>query len=543
MPKKKCNNSSSSSSESSSSSSCSSCNSSSSGCECSSESSESSECFNPHKFKQEKICPREVKTFNLETCNISFKKRVLEVKKGGKYPTIDCALEKVRPNKGGYVIRLPPGIHYITRDCCLCTDDLTIVGDDSCGFSGFFYMQGGNHNTVTDFEVCQDLCPYNKELGEGPFEVTSSNRRFMVKGNLPPNFDCLCQGRFIGIVHTDGSITQGEIIRACGNSITVSVDTGFGDTASSGEGFFFYPNVILSSGVSNIHITTTGRLTFVGVVFDGNNFTLGSSGDALILRNCVSEVKPHLHITGRYEFLCSNTFLGTLFLAPASSGSAFFQNVVGRNGTLLVDSSGFHSWKFTSVCSCQVGSRVINSGELNLKGSQFINCYQALVGNAGCMVTLYSTYFFGNTFAVFGINRCFFSSISSDNSPQTNYTPIFRENKMVFVANISTIIIVPNATIENNTNYAIIDSVLYPTIEVNFAGQYGRAYSLIIDSANSNNAQGTESDLLRTINQLLNNQSNTNTANTNTILNSINSLPNVSNNGSLLGLGSTINIA
>lgn len=483
---------------SSSSSSSSSCDSSSSS-SCYDSSDESSECFNPCKYKQSPICPKKIKTMNMETCLISYKKRVLEVGDCCRYKTIDEALSKVRPNKGGYIIKLKPGIHFITRDCCNCTDDLTIVGDDCCAFAGFFYMQGGNHHVTPDFEACQELCPYDKDIGEGPFIITSSNRRFLVKGNISPNFDCLCQGRSVGIVHTDGSITQGEIIRVCGNTISVNADTGFGDDANSGEGFFFYPNVILSAGVENIHITTTGRLTFEGVVFDGSNFTLGSSGNSLVLRNCVSEVKPHLHITGRYEFLSANTFLGTVYLSPSSSGTSFYQSVVGKNANLLMDSSGFHSWKYGFFCSTNVGIKMVNSAEACLKGSQFINNSQGISANGGCNCTIYSTYFYGNIYAVVGINRCFFSSNPADNSPSTNYIPIFRENNLVFIANIMTMIIVANATIENNTNYAIIDSTSYPTVETNYAGQFGRAFSLIIDSANIGNAQASELDLFNTI--------------------------------------------
>lgn len=492
-------------SRSSSSSSCedsssSSCNSSSSSSSCFDE-EESSECFNPCSYKQSPICPRKVKTFKLDTCLISFKQRVLEVGDGCRYPTLDHALTMIKPNKGGYILKLRPGIHNLSRDYCLKTDDLTIIGDDCCPFSGFFYMQGGNHHVTSDFESCQELCPYDcKVLGEGPFSISTSGRRVIVKGvNITPNFSSACVGRSVGIVHTNGDLSQGEIISACGHSISVNADTGFGDTSIAGEGFFFYPNVIIRSATENPHITTTGRLTFVGVVFDGSDITIGSSGGVLSLKNCVSDIKPHLHITGRYDFTCPNTFLGTVFLAPSSSGTAFYQAVVGRNANLLVDSSGFHAWKYGFFCSTQIGAKLINSAEICFKGSQFVNNSQGISANAGTQATIYSTYFYGNNYAIVGINRCFFSSIPSDNSPTTNFIPVFRENKLVFIANICTIIIVPNATIENNTSYAVIDSTNYPTVEANIAGQFGRAFSLIIDSANVSNAQATEVDLFNNL--------------------------------------------
>jgi hypothetical protein len=142
---------------------------------------------------------------------------------------------------------------------------------------------------------------------------------------------------------------------------------------------------------------------------------------------------------------------------------------------------------------------LINSAEVNFKGSQFVNNNQGISANSGTQATIYSTYFYGNSYAIVGINRCFFSSIPGDNSPTTNFIPVFRENKLVFIANICTIIIVPNATIENNASYAVIDSTNYPTVEANIAGQFGRAFSLIIDSANVSNAQATEVDLFNNL--------------------------------------------
>jgi hypothetical protein len=494
---KKCCDSSSSSSKCSSSSSSGCCDSSSSSSEDFCCDGESSESLDLCSYKQSSICPKTITTYSVKTCLLEYKPRYIEVGSGNdcKYPTLDCALASLRERKGGYVIKLKPGIHVLTQDCCLCVDDLTIIGDDDCAFSGFFFMQGGNHQIVADFETCGTLCPYDKVNGEGPFVITSSGRRFIVKGAINPDFSCLCEGRIIGIVHRNGTITQGEVTKACGNTIMVSIDIGFGDDANSGEGFFIYPNVILSAGTENVHITTTGKLTFEGVVFDGSDWTIGSLGSYTSLRRCVSEIKPHLHITGRYSFNQANTFLGTLFLAPASSGVAFYQSVVGFNGLLLVDSSGTHSWKYGFFCSANIGARLINSCFVNFKGSQFVNCVQGISANSNVGGTIYSTYFLGNKYAIVLLNRCTFSSIASDNSPMTNYTPIFRENGLCFIANIASFIIIPNCTLDNNNMYGIIDATSYPTAESNYCGQFGRAGSLIIDSANISNIQAAEVDI------------------------------------------------
>jgi hypothetical protein len=444
----------------------------------------------------------EIKTKKLQVENLSYQRRLLTVGEGCEYPTLDCALEKVKPQHGGYVIKLKAGIHYTTKDCCQCVDDLTIIGDDKSPFSGMFYTHEGSPSVMNDFEFCPGVCECNEVLGEPPFQIIVSNRKITIKGSVNPSFDCILQGRRVGLVHSDGTITQGEVLKACGNTITFSADTKFVDNPTAGEGLFFFPDTIIQSGIENTHFVTSGKLEFIGVVFDGSDFTLGSAGDVLIIKNSIIEMKPNIHITGRYNLQCPNVILGNLFLAPASSGSGFFQAVVGRNANVLFDSSGWHSWKYSNFCSATNPIKLINAAEGAFKGSAFINCYEGIIAQGNAKATLYGTYFFRNTFAVLGFNRSWLSSIQSDRSPSTSYIPIFRQNLLVFLLNLHTFAFFPNATIENNDFYAIIDTVIYPTLETNAAGTDGQMYSLLIDPVNIGNAQNTAS-LIASVNKVL----------------------------------------
>lgn len=78
--------------------------------------------------------------YDVSTDTLSWKPRLLNVP-SKEYPDIDSAVCKLKPNAGGYVIKLnTPGEYIMTRQICDQVDNLYIIGDDN-PFVGVSYIQ------------------------------------------------------------------------------------------------------------------------------------------------------------------------------------------------------------------------------------------------------------------------------------------------------------------------------------------------------------------------------------------------------------------
>lgn len=449
------------------------------------------ECHERRKELKDNICPKSVKTFNLDTCLISYKPRLITVP-SCRYPNIDCALASLRERKGGYVIRLKPGTHNVTQSICSTVDRLHILGD--CNpFAGQAYINGCGLRDLNLLEFCENTCspcdPSNI-LGRGPFLINFSGRRITVNGSANPDFSQLCKGQLVGVVHRDGTITTSQVVCGNGNSITFTGDLGVAGTTTStgaesgfiGEGFFFLPNVILTGGAN---WQPSEKLTVQGVHLQGGLWVMGTHGLYFEFRNSTISRDAVLFSVGIYRHVFPNTIMGEIIVDAPSMGLAYFQTFAGETAKLVINGSCSNAWRASIFTSARGATRVINGARADFAHSSWVNNCLALGVINGSEASVHDCEFCGNKFAIFAIYHSVVTSFPIRNLSSFEQPPILRGNQFAVTANYTSYVLIAQATLIRNVHAAILDQRLHQSPESLSVGRHGVENSLILFTVNS----------------------------------------------------------
>jgi len=446
------------------------------------------ECAKRKRDYQGDDCIRTLKAYSIDTCLIEYRPRLINVP-SKKFSCIDDAFRCLSPNKGGYVIKLAPGIHNLNVNVCLNVDYLHIIGD-CCPFVGKPYINSCGPSVTYDPEYCApcQASPFNDIAGQGPYTITVSGRKLIINGLTPPRFDTLkgaCCNRVLRAVHRDGSLTQHSIKDGSGNTIIVGTDVGFGNNPYLGEGFYIEPNVIVNLEGETNYIIPTHMLKLDGIMWNGSGYLVcGTPGLYMDMRNCLETFTLRIHPIGRYYFTQSNVFTGRVYLTAASIGTAWYQGIVGVQARLIGQGNAPSSWRFCVFANSQHAAKAEVGSHIDFFGSQFVNNCIALSATNGAIAIITAALFCGNRFAMMSLYMSMITSYKTGFTERVEYPPIIQDNFYAMVANWSSMVIVTRACFKNNKHHAMIDSRTHTTAESVPVGSYGTEYSMVLDTAN-----------------------------------------------------------
>lgn len=427
-----------------------------------------------------------VRTVHLDTCTIRYKPRLIVVP-SCEFRDINCAIQHLKKNSGGYVIELAKGTHCINTSVIDNVDNLTIIGDKN-PFSGVGFINGGGVKFFTDpLLACERRCLPCDLIGIPPYSLIISGRKITVKGSgKDPNFSCIESDRKVTFFFVDGSKNEYLISAVHGNTITLSDNisinpSGLSSQINSGEGFVINPNVTITTNLDVLHISPSDTLKIKGVFFNVGYVVLGNNTTKSIeLSNCVLPDTAQIFLLGEYHFNHPNTFNGVVNLAPAAKGIAYFQTFVGNIARLVADGCAPSAWKFSTFASSAAPVKILNGSNINFQGSHFVNNTLAMYVSDGSHATIYSCIFNANKFAILAIYNSVVSARTSFYLASFNIPPIFINNKFAISADYGAYIILPKSCICNNEFMAILDGKAYTSLESIPIGQYSSNNSLII---------------------------------------------------------------
>ncbi|MEM5804214.1 MAG: hypothetical protein QW350_05775 [Candidatus Aenigmatarchaeota archaeon] len=424
-------------------------------------------------------CFRTLVTYDLDTCIIQYRPRLINVPSPG-IPDIDCAIKCLEQRKGGYVIKLCPGTHILTKSIIENTDDLVILGDP-CPFAGMAYTSGIRRNP--DY-IRGSLGEDFGMLGQGPFILTASGSKITVQGIKDPDFSCISwQRRFVTFFKRDGSLSQGVVTAVDKNSLVFDQIIGSG-ILPPGEGFFFNPNVTLKFQGERQSILPSNRLHIDGITLEGTHFVLGSLGSYFNITRCITTPKSFLVIQGRFNIMRPNTFTGIVHLRSGAIGSAQGQNFVGKESSLEVDGCLGCTWTLGVFASTRLAARIYNGSNVNLHGNQFINNGIGLFCGFGSTSIIYACVFFANKWGVMCNYNSIVTNCTNNFLKSIHPPPLFKQNVYALEACYNSHIIIPKACFVKNEKHAIIDGKVYVTSASIPVGIYSPKLSIIVDVNN-----------------------------------------------------------
>lgn len=405
-------------------------------------------------YQEQYSCKRLIAA-NISTQCIKYKPRVIKIPSPG-FPDINEALKKVKERRGGYILKLSPGIHIITKDCYGHVDDLEVMGD--CNpFAGMGYFVGMKDE---DILVLSNL----GILGQGPFTMIAEGNRITVKGVKNPNFDIFSKERRAAtfVNKCDGTLKQVLIVGGEKNDIFFDQNIGSG-ILSTGEGFYINPNVVLKFQSNNQQLIIKNNLHLQGLVINSSLFSLGSLGGFFSMCNCVVTKGSFLIIRGNYRFLGPNAFASIVYLPAGTIGTSQNFFIVGQSSRLEADTSSGNSWSNGFFISSSLGARIMNGSSIALAKNQFIfNCIGLFVA-FGSSATIYGSLFDSNKFGIIAYYNSTVSNATNNTLSAYYPPPIFRANVYPTAVGHGSYIIIPKAGFVDNVNHTVIEGHLYVT--------------------------------------------------------------------------------
>ncbi len=476
--------------------------------------SSSSQCASPRGKERLEECKdlevRTVKSYALDTLNLSFRKRILEVP-SCDYPTIDKALRSLQLNAGGYVIKLLPETrHEITGRLCYTVDDLIIQGD--CDkFAGKCYVsrcawRPSRPRPVEPYPVCQYL--RSKRTGIGwSYHITWHGSTITVEGldhegrhdcKLDPCFDSIGGCRPVVLFGPKGDMVRTEA-KGEGNSIIVGALPPYPDPIPSNlegdflpyihrcgaYGFYFPPNVVLTTSVGDLSMAVTNSLRIEGCVLAMKElYQFSATNGAVMLGGCVIDGSLAF-VRGNVECVDSNVWInGTCYLG-AITAQFFHQYMIGANAHLTVD-AGVVAWYYGNFISNIHGCDATNGGTLTLLGSEFSNNCIAVTSQFGSTVAVPDCRFCCNYYCLFATYN---SNITSQPIQVPGYdltrvfqAPWFINNVILVVVSMQSFIIIPNLQQRHNLLVGVIDGRMHTTFEsvaLDMIGQRGSCFQYL----------------------------------------------------------------
>ncbi|QIN54289.1 hypothetical protein [Cedratvirus kamchatka] len=451
----------------------------------------------PQAQCEERLCNkdkavRNLEAFSVDTCLFSFKPRLLTVDPCYKgrdenvFTCLDDAILSLRRNRGGYVIKLSPGTHRLSKNVELTVDNLSIIGDTS-PVKGVPYINGARFSSTLI-----DIVPrYDSRIGKGPFRVTINSRKIKVSGDCDPDFSSIREGDEIGFLFSDREEGEGEIRRfrvssAKGNTITLAEDFGLGRDLFVGEGFFIYPNTRIET-ICPRKIYVTGILEFAGITFDTVIPFVVGAGIYTSFRNCVFE--GVIFLFGQTITSIPNVTTGSFLWTATAWGQMAFQGVLGVRARMIFNGNvGATVWG--SVFSlCRIGGGAINGGECHFDDCDFFLNEIAIRLSSGASAHVPGARFIENIVAVNGFYNSTLSSEAGNVfglSALIGDRPEFINNRLTFGAEWATIFNVSNLILTKALEdpYIRLDGRIRQNPSENPEDALGNAGSFVADKPN-----------------------------------------------------------
>lgn len=356
-----------------------------------------------------------IRAYEIDTLAISFKPRLLIVdpdcKQEGVFRCLDDAICALRPNHGGYVIKLKEGcVHELGVDVPQTVDFLKIIGDVS-PVKGVPFLQD-QHFDPEGIEIAPR---YDYKIGKGPYNLTINGTTITINGSCNPKLDSICQGSRVGFVSTDAltglnSLSQYKVESACGNKIVLDSSFGLNRPLLSGEGIFVYPRTTLKT-VCSRKIFPTQRLEFAGLLFDTvPSFVCGTYGGYTSLENCV--LQGYYFHQGTMNSSIPNIITGTFIWSFSGTGAMMYQGIVGPGSNVIFNGNpgaGMINCIFSHNTN---GLQAVNSAKVHADSSDFYRNVTGAFLNSGSSVHIPGTNFRNNQI---GVNMFYNSVVSSEN--------------------------------------------------------------------------------------------------------------------------------
>jgi hypothetical protein len=425
------------------------------------------------KFSCEQGKYNTVLAYKVSTEHIKYKPITIKIP-SSKFSNINEAVKKLKERRGGYILKLEPGVHIITKDIIEKVDDLYIVGDH-CPFAGMGYFPGINDQ---DLLTLKNLGP----LGQGPFTLTASGNKIIVKGVKNPDFSFFnCERRSATFVGKDGTLKQVLITGADKNDIFFDQVMGT-SVLGPGEGFFINPNVVLKVQANNQQILPKHNLHICGLVINAPLFTLGSMGGYLNMTNCVITKESFLNLKGTYRIRGPNVFAGNVYITGGSLGNCENFFIVGHGGHLEADNAANSVWSHGFFISNSVGARVTNGSSITLSKNHFVNNCIGIFTSFGSTATIYGSVFLSNKFGVISYYNSTITNATNNTLKGANPPPIFKNNVYAMTAGNGSYIVIPKAAFIQNANHAIIENKVFTLPNIQVGVHVGS--SMVVDTVN-----------------------------------------------------------
>lgn len=484
-----------------------------------------------HRSKWEKDKKfRSLKTYSVDTYLLNYSPRLLKVP-SKEYPTLQCALDDVKPRHGGYVIELvdPSMIYTIDRPMEDDQADILIIrGVPQRGpnnpFNGRSFTQRVSHRALVEditgrHEVTLPTEPLyrfipsagcsaspadgcfpgldERTFGVGPFDIQLHGQTFTVRSDTgqDPCFDQVPIGSRVLLITDDASISnipRGSNVRprdvfeyatvtgVRGNSITVSASgTGLSTmrptspladrTIAHGTGFVFVSDIRVQVLHEGISMEVMDYLSFENLELDASAmFYIHATRGTVTLRNCW--ISNQLTIRGRYFLKIPNVFTGLLILWPASDGEAYCQTMFSFGARMQgITTTGF--WSYCHFLNMAHGAEMMHGSNMNFTGSEFVRCCLAISAQARSHIVLTNVIIAHCRCAVMLVYNSMASSVNTSipgaPTDQLLLGPWFLFNVFMIVVFRNSEFIGPMTNGVHNLIPFIIDGKVYTTIESN----------------------------------------------------------------------------
>lgn len=449
------------------------------------------ECEERQKFSCKEKCLRRLLAYDVDTCHLSYKPRLLYVDPCSKsceenvFKTLDEALCHTYKYHGGYVIKLSPGTHKLRTNLLERVDNLTIIGDTN-PLAGVPFINGQR----LEKELINVVPHYDIRIGKGPYRVTVNAHKIKVYGECNPDFSCLCEGYRVGFVFSSreegaGEIRNFKIKCARGNTITLDENFGLSRPLFVGEGFFIYPNTAIETSCPQ-KIFVTNILEFAGIYFNvANPFAVGA-GIYTRYRNCVIDGTIYQEYVVNTSI--PNVIIGTFIFSGSATGVMAFQGILGKRGRIVSDGSVGGDILACTFSLCELGAGIFNGGKSHFHSCDFFLNEGALRVTSGSVVHIPGCFFIDNIVAV---NAFYNSTISSKAGARYGLThlgdaPRFINNRLTFGAEWGTFYNVANLILEKPEEYTYlrIDGRIRQNPNENPDDSLGNAGSFVADKPN-----------------------------------------------------------
>ena len=385
---------------------------------------------------------------------------LVELENGGDLPAAVAAIDPTCPT----TIKLACGAYCVPDEFGRNLKSVTICGDDR-DIVGMTWCHGAKTTGLARHLIFGNLNP-SLSVGRGTgvtltisgptisvsfdadaIQLPGGGNRDVSKKN--PDFSEVKAGDCIGLLDTDGKITEFTIVHAQGNTITVQGH--ICTEAEKGVCMFIKPCVTIAGAKGGISDAKCLRIK--GCILSvGNNpgFEFGSPDG--YLEHCLVAG----NLINRHNLYAEqpNTWLSTYANPAGSYTRAVFQGLLGCNATQFYESNPYSLFVFSAIAQAdgnqggfgKCGIGLGNGGQLCVAASDFFNCPTIAAKGRSGHFNLQIVGFCGNQIAVdLDYASCAYSDPLPGFPAEESLAPTFTDNVFAVKARSSTVVNIPGA--------------------------------------------------------------------------------------------------